>query len=176
MRILQATCAAAVRGPIYSEPPNTLLIETWRAVEEIHLWKALTAHLSTKTNPEFTQQQQAEVNTLTNRVSENIAPWGEFKRTNEDSLKEIVSKVAQLALALSQLPFRIVPFLDLRPGAPFNPQLMEDPDKRDEDSASKNTTIILTYPWFKTAFDENGEEIWESLNRPLCKAQVSCLQ
>ena len=86
-----------------------------------------------------------------------------------------MSKVANIGIELAQLPFGVFP-LTLPPGTLSDHQAMVDVDEEemDEDRTPKKTTIILSPPWTKVIYTEEGKEVLHKSN-VLCKAQVSCL-
>ena len=128
-----------------------------------------------KDNPAFIQFQKKEIDALTDSLFEEISPWGEFKKVNKKGLRDIVVKAAKLGIELAQLPFGVFP-LQLGPGTLFDHQAMVDVDEEemDKDRTSKKTTIILSLPWTKVIYTEEGKEVLDKSNL-LCKAQVSCL-
>ena len=122
----------------------------------------------------FLQKQEEEISALTDRIYELVAPWGEFKRATKQGIKEIVTKVAKLGLEMAQLPFSIQPMIrEVYPGVAFDQGFMEDVEGI-EDLVLTTATIILSYPWIKVTFDDNGNQV-PHLVKPLSKARISCL-
>ena len=80
--------------------------------------------------------------------------------------------MAELGLELARLPYQIRPKIDLKPGVPFDADMMKDVDPEEEEVSGK-TTIILSYPWEKVSYDEMGKSVTQSTY--LVKARVSCI-
>lgn len=108
-------------------------------------------------------------------VLDDLSPFGGSARATREKLREIVSDVAELGLEIARLPFEIRPILDLKPGQPFVADMMKavDLEEEEEDMISRQTTIILSYPWVKVTYDQMGNSVYQ--NTYLCKARVSCI-
>ena len=140
--------------------------------EELRGWSALTVHRLTKENDNLPVEKEKDIDTITDTVLQDLSPFGGSARATREKLREIVSNVAELGLEMARLPFEIRPLLDLKPGEPFTEDMMKDMDP-EEDEVSGKTTIILSYPWVKVAYDGAGKGVLQSTY--LSKARVSCI-
>ena len=117
-------------------------------------------------------EKDKDIDDITNMLLEDLSFIRGSPRATPEKLREIVSKVAELGLELARLPFEIRPEFNLYPGDPFVADMMKNVDPEEGD-VSRNTTIILSYPWIKVTYDETGKGISQSTY--LCKARVSCI-
>ncbi|KAF8469760.1 hypothetical protein BDZ91DRAFT_720981 [Kalaharituber pfeilii] len=146
--------------------------------EDRRLWSALTAHLLSKNTQDLDAQQEEHINVINDDLCTQVAPLGSLKRASKEGLKSLIWKVAKLGLEMAQLPFYIMPRIELKPGDPYEEHTMEDIELEGaESNVPKNTTIILTPAWVKMIFDKEGKRVYDP-HDPTCyitKARVSCI-
>lgn len=155
------------------------------SAEDRHLWGALSIHLLTQDNKRFDQLRRQNVHCMTAAFLKELEPFGIIGKATPKGLHDIVERISELGLAMHKLPYRILPLMApkeaLRPGSPFQADLMENLESSSESEMELQlkkvpTSLFLCQPWVKVRFTPDGSRLSENYTTIIMKARVSCLE